>query len=177
MRDLDLVKILVPLMPGTIATAQQLFLWQEDHKEARNKRAHLDNSINKAYSVVYDKCSPCLKTCLEGKNNFKHINPERDVVELLKLIKAIICQFDNQRQGVFSLVQAKKMAMTFYYTPKMTNNEYLENFKALIEFIEAYGGNYGKEDWLVRAQLQVTETVIDPNNPTTDETAAAITVV
>jgi hypothetical protein len=35
----------------------------------------------------------------------------------------------------------------------MSNSEYIEYFKALVGVVETYGGTYGQEPGLIRAQL------------------------
>jgi hypothetical protein len=42
---------------------------------------------------------------------------------------------------------------TFYQKYDMTNTDYIEYFKALVGVVETYGGVYGQELGLIRAQL------------------------
>lgn len=97
---------------------------------------------------------------------------DRDVMDLLKMIKGIVHQFDDLMQGVFALVQATRKAINFIQEPKMTNDEYSEQLKAIIDIVEAYGRNYGSNDGLVKAELQAAG-VADPNASTVDQVANA----
>lgn len=47
----------------------------------------------------------------------------------------------------------------FYQSYDMETTEYVENFQALIGVVETYGGAYGREPGLVRAQLKKQEGV------------------
>ena len=77
----------------------------------------------------------------------------QDMVQLLAIIRGHCCQFDDYQQSTYGLKHAKHRVSTFYQSYKATTMEYVEHFKALVGIVEAYGGAYGNEPGLIKAQL------------------------
>jgi hypothetical protein len=99
------------------------------------------------------------------------------VVQLLKIIRGHCCKFEENQQSTYALDSAKHPDTTYYQAYKTTITEYLEFFKALVGVVETFGGAYGNEPRLVRAQLLgqgVAEADLDAPNANEHKKALAV---
>lgn len=135
----------------------------------------MQEDMKREYTVVYDQCTPRLKTQLEGTNTFETVKNAWDIIALITLIKGIVCKFDKQQQGVYSRMQAKTWVMTLYQGSKQLNSNYVEEVKAVGDVVESYSGTYWKETGLL--QVVLATSAADPNNPTEAETTATKRVI
>ncbi len=73
------------------------------------------------------------------------------------------------------LESMKHKVSTYYQGYKVTIMEYVEHFKALVGVVETYGGAYGNEPGLIKAQLlEQGVLVADVNTPDADEQKKAL---
>ena len=79
-------------------------------------------------------------------------NTNQDVVGLLVLIQSICSQFDEQQQWVYALIQAQKRTCLLT-KKKSANDKYHDDNVAMINVLESYGGAYGNEPGLLKAEV------------------------
>jgi hypothetical protein len=65
---------------------------------------------------------------------------KNDVVSLLSMIRGYCCQFDTLNDEYMSIVGAIKNLLYLFQKPTQTNSDYQEDFTAMVEVIEEYGG-------------------------------------
>ena len=61
-------------------------------------------------------------------------------IALIKMIRSTSNQHDESKQGVMEMFQSDKRMFLTYQTTDMSNKEYLYQFKACVDVIEAYSG-------------------------------------
>jgi hypothetical protein len=64
-------------------------------------------------------------------------------ISLLRKIKGICRKFDSTRQGTRAIVAADKQIHVFFQRNDMTNDDYFEQFNALVDTAESYGSSLG----------------------------------
>jgi len=118
----------------------EIFSWKEDWKVIRSKETkYLENEAN-AWALIWNQCSHELRTKLEGTSGFTASKSNNDVVSLLGMIRAYCCQFDALNDQYVAIVGAMKNLLYFFQKPNQTNSDYHEDFLAMVEVIEQYGG-------------------------------------
>ncbi len=113
---------------------------------------------------------------MKAPNKFASAAKDQDVVELLKIIRGLCCDFDKKQQVSWGLEQAKHRVATFYQTYAMSNMEYIQFFTALVGVVETYGGAYGREPGLVRAclaEMKRSDASVDVDDPDKAQLKAA----
>ncbi len=99
------------------------------------------------------------------------------MVLLLLIIRGYCCRFDNNQQSIYVLKSAKYCISAYYQGYKVTITEYVEHFKALVGIVETYGGAYGNELGLIKAQLlEQGVSVTDIDTPNVDKLKKALMV-
>ena len=91
------------------------------------------------------------------------------MIQLLLIIRGYCCRFDDHQQSTWALENAKHRVSIFYQGADMWMSEYVEHFNALVGVVETYGGAYGREPSLVRAEIMTQTGIVDRDNPTPDE--------
>jgi hypothetical protein len=162
----------VPPIPACAAappTPLDIFVWQEDYKEAKKVATQYNENMQRSYALVWGQCSPELRNKVKAAATYAAVSAAQDVVQLLLLIRGFCCSFDDQRQGTWSLQQAKKKAYLYIQREGISNTAYMEEFIALIKVVETYGGEWGQEPGLITAKLQADTPMVDIDNPTEAE--------
>jgi hypothetical protein len=173
MRTLMLKDITLPPYPkpkpgATTLEDGEAFLWQQEVTEKKKAIVKANDNKNRAYALVLGQCSPELTSKVKASNKFASASNDQDVVELLKIIRGLCCDFDEKQQVTWGLEQAKHRVATFYQTYTMSNTEYIQFFTALVGVVETYGGAYGREPGLVRAclaEMKRSDASIDVDDP------------
>lgn len=116
------------------------FTWKEEYKRISNrKEKYMENESN-AWALIYDQCSPELKNKLEGTEGYMDSKGTNDIISLITMIKSYCCQFDTLNDEYISIVGAIKNLLYFFQKSNQSNADYYEDFMAMAEVIEEYGG-------------------------------------
>ncbi|KAL3810038.1 hypothetical protein ACHAXA_000207 [Cyclostephanos tholiformis] len=131
----------------------ELYIWQQKVQATEKRQNLLDENIKRAYALVLGQCSPELVNKLKASNKYAMADADQDVVKLLLIVRGYCCRFDDHQQSTWALQGAKKQVELYYQGYDLDTTEYVENFMALVGVVETYGGAYGREPGLIRAQL------------------------
>lgn len=98
---------------------------------------------------MWGQCSNAMQAKLGGMNGHEAIRGEVNGLGLLQNIWTTIYQFQKQKQASMALHLAKQKFYMFLQTAYMSNHEYLEKFKNLVEVLDANGAKVGMDETLV----------------------------
>jgi len=140
MRGLTDVQILIDeeptLLEGVPANDPRndiiIFKWKENWKIAKRQEQFLESNVSKAYALVLEQCSEAMKTAVKGLPGHEIVAENVDLIELLKEIKGVACNHKANIQGTYALVQSTKTLWTHIQLPHVSNDQYMENFMALV---------------------------------------------
>ncbi len=121
--------------PDTFEMA--VFAWKEDYKSMKYRMKRYKGNKSNAWALIYNQCSPELKNKLERYDNAKCTN---DVAKLLITIRGYCCQFDLLSNEYMAIIAAIKNLFYFFQKNNQSNADYHEDFIAMLEVIEEYGG-------------------------------------
>ncbi|KAL7447592.1 hypothetical protein ACHAXS_006643 [Conticribra weissflogii] len=119
--------------------------WRLQIRKADKQQELIDENVQRAFAVVYNQCSPRMKTELKGLPGIEAIMASQDVVKLLAAIRAICTEGGGRRHNVMTIVQANKKVDLFYQRGDQSNDKYVEELSSLIKVVESHGGQYGYE--------------------------------
>jgi hypothetical protein len=131
-----------------------------------------------ALALVLGQCSPELVSKIKGLDSYVQADCHQDMVQILLIIsRGYCCKFDDNQQSIYALESAKHRISTYYQGYKVTIMEYMEHFKALAGVVETYGGAYGNELGLIKAQLLKQGVLAaDVNTPSAHKLKKALAV-
>jgi hypothetical protein len=116
------------------------FTWKEDYKAMRARKNKYNENESNAWALRYDQCAPELKNKLEGAADYNLSKKTNYMVSLLSMIQGYCCQFDTLNDEYMVIVGAIKNLLYFFQKPTQANSDYHEDFMAMVEVIEEYGG-------------------------------------
>ena len=67
-----------------------------EYTEQSKKLKLYNDSMPKAYILLYNQCSTNLKNDLEASTAFPHVEASKDAIGLLKLIQGLCCSYDSK---------------------------------------------------------------------------------
>jgi hypothetical protein len=105
---------------------------------------------------------PKLKNKLDGTSGFDKAKGDNDIVKLLMMIRSDCCQFDL-------LKGALKNLFFFFQKQEQSNSNFHEDFMALEEVIEEYGGGGSLTHFPNMIKKELSMTSIDMEKATSDE--------
>ena len=158
------------------------YLWKHEHSKASKKKEEYDTHLAKAYIVIIQQCTPALRNDLEADKTFPTIRSQQDPIALLKLIQGLCCSYDSKVQSMMATVASHKRLFTYYQQDGVDNHTYHREFLSFVETIETYGGvgAVGVIPTFLKEKIKdfhAQGLVVDPNKPTSDERALAVSAV
>ena len=129
-------------------------IWEGELKGLAGRRNNLADRLIQAYAIIWDQCSPTVKSKLEQLDNYDQVALNKDPVELLDEIKNIICGRERHKPPVYSMVELIRSLATFYQKDHKTNEQYKEEFESLWEMVEQQGGSMVNHPGLIADRHQ-----------------------
>ncbi len=127
--------------PNAANADDQKIIRAEEVRMIAKRRLKLTESLKKGYATVYDQCSQEVKDKLVGVDDWATFQNKQTLHNLINKIERICMGFDDHKQEVFNLVHALKTLFLYSQNNKETVKQYGQNFRALWETVEAFGGS------------------------------------
>ena len=102
------------------------------------------SNVKKLYNVIWSQCSKTMQTKVQATHGFEKMEKKKKVVKLLKKIKGIMYNFDENEYLPTSLNSAVMAIYQCYQGKNESNASYLARFRHHLETLKYYGGNIGK---------------------------------
>ena len=101
------------------------------------RRSTLDENLQLSYSLVLGQCTDLLKSELKHSNKWNDASTTYDILILIKIVRTIAFKFEEQNYLPLALHQEKA---NFYHIRQgsLSNAEYLEKFKNVVDIATAY---------------------------------------
>ena len=137
----DSLDITMPTEPADPPAGDALAFerWKLDLKKHNDKAEAFNNFLARLYSVVLGQCTEALEDRLKSTNGWANV--QQDGIELLKLVKTVCYNFEENRFPADALLDVKE---TFYRMAQGRNESlqhYYERFKNQLAVMDEVGIN------------------------------------
>jgi len=139
-----------PKAPPKDADATDMKIWEEEVKEFVKTKIKLKENVKQLYSLVWGQCSEAMRAKLESMDGHRKLSEEGDGIGLLKQIKSIVYNFQDQKYLPLALYEANRRLYACTQG-KHTPQEYQTQFLNTVDVIEHCGGRIGAEPGIVAA--------------------------
>lgn len=112
-----------------------------------------ESNLEKAYGLIYGKCSPNLDRNLQTQPNWEDVNSRADVFGLMDLMKSLIFEYDDNKNPYHSLSKAVVEFHKLYQQNNQQDEDFLKEFKAAYEVVHQNGGLLGGHPALIMQSL------------------------
>lgn len=96
--------------------------------------------------LVLGQCSRTIHNRLEAHGNWKAINTSFDLMALLSLICQYLYNWSINRQATHTLIDAEADLHKFWQSNKISNSNYLEKLKGLVDVVKFLGLKVGTNE-------------------------------
>ena len=147
MENLTIPTLVMPDDPPEDMTVTETRVWEKHVDEYVKRDTYLSENVKTLYSLVMGQCTDALWARLEALDSYAVMSESANGISLLKAIKSIVYNFQDQKYLAHSIHDAKHR---FYLLSqgKQTTQAYLEQFQNVVDVIEHCGGSLGFEPGL-----------------------------
>ena len=158
-------------------------IYLKEYSEASKAQKKLDREFVQLYGELYNQCDEQLRSRLHGESGFDQVETNRNPLELIKRVKRISCGFDAHKMLYYAVAQSIKKVILYRQDQRMDNAVFKEEFDALWQTVEQFGGNLGYHPVLISrraAEIALAAGRVDADgngDPNEDDVAEATTYV
>ena len=114
-------------------------------------KTHVDEN-----ALILGQCSKTIRDRIEAHEHWDTVNTSSNALGLLRLIRQSLYQRATRRQETHALIEAETALMRFRQSEQMSNSDYLEKLRDLVEVYEHLGGEPGT------SKARIDGLLIDP---------------
>ena len=126
-------------------------IWKEEIKQYVKRKATVDANMRKIYAVVWGQCSEGMKAKVMSFDDFKTHDDTCDCIWLLKTIRSVSYQFDEQKDIFLANIEARAKLENCQQRSTETTAQFFEQFNTLVDAFEHCGGTIGQDKGLLLA--------------------------
>jgi hypothetical protein len=159
----------LPDDPETDATRTETRKWEKEVDEYVRNKAYLEENLKTLYSLVWGQCTNVVQARIEALDEHKDISNRGNSIGLLKVIKALVYNFQSQKYWPLAIHDSMRHFYMIYQDKQAMCEAYLEKFQNCIDILEHCGGTVGQATGLLNMILE--ENCIDPKTAKLNEIA------
>ena len=122
-----------------------------------------EKNMEKTYALILGQCSKTIRDRIEAHEQWESVNTSSNALGLLRLIRQSVYQRTTRRHETHALIDAETTLMRFRQSERMSNSDYMEKLRDLVEVYEHLGGEPGT------SKARVDSLLIDPDLVDDDE--------
>ena len=165
--DLDALSfqpLVDPLFPADDADELELEQWKLQIRHIDERCTVRDEVTQQVFVIIKGQCSPTVVDRIEASHDWNTILQQYDLIALLNLIRQSLYSGATTRNPIHALHDAYNCYQSFCQGTRMSNSDYLREFKAFVTTVQQLSGELGVEASRVREQLSNDETIMDADN-------------
>ncbi len=139
-----------PLLP---ATEGEMIVWKMQVSIVLRRIARLDSNLEGVYQLFKGQCSKPILEKVESQQAYATVHQGRDPIGLLKLIKAVMFNYNSKRYRAVALIEVIGVGLVFQ-SKYATASEYLEKFRTQLDVLRSAGGEISLHPGMVLDELE-----------------------
>ena len=137
--------------------------WKIEYCEYKKRIEDHRQNMQKVYALILGQCSPTIRDRIEASDEWESINNASNPIALLRTIRQSLYHRATRRKDTHALFEAELALHKFRQTEQMSNSDYLEKLRELVEVYKHLGGEPGC------SEVRVNSWLIDPEMADADE--------
>ena len=130
----------LPDDPGENPTRVADMIYSEKVKQYVKRESTLLSNMATVHAIIWGQCSETMKARLKTMADWRARTESNDCYWLLQQIKAVTLQFDEKRNGIMSLLDARSSLLNCKQQQGQPVNVYKEILKGWSDAIHFHGG-------------------------------------
>ncbi len=144
-----------PINPGVmIENRGAMIMWEGELRHLPTRRNDLRNGLVQSYAIIWNQCTPTMKSKLEQHPDYPNFNATKDPIALITEMRNIVCGKEAHTQDAWSLCKLIKFMLGEYQKELETNEGWMERFHGMWEAVKQHGGSIWSHQSLIRDRAQ-----------------------
>jgi len=149
-RDLKNSEVLEPAsIASTETDCNIVFKWEKKMTDYITCKNVMQSDLKAAYTIMWGQCSEALRAKVKSSNEYAAKSMDCNCEWLIKTIRGMMLQFDGQWEIHCSITNVHGVYHAYWLLQDKLLAIYLEEFTALVDTIEHYGGCIGYDTALI----------------------------
>ena len=141
-----------------------ILIHQEEIKEFVCRCCHFKQNMKSTYAIIIGQCTNAMKAKLQGLHEWEAIDCNQDTIKLIKKIKTLSFNFQEQKYLPCALINAQRAFYFGQQLPKDTNDDYYKAYKSHVNVLEQYGDGFGTYKVLLQEDANWNERLAMDSN-------------
>ena len=142
-----------PIVPkdedgNTSTDVVDLVIFKEDIKAYSSLQREYRIELRKAFNLILGQCSEDMETKVIVHDNFSKVDQggmeESDPIELLKIIRSIMCNFQSERLPELSIISVMQRLLNLYQYEHETVQNFKQRISNAVDVVYHCGGSIGE---------------------------------
>ena len=129
----------------------EMYKWRKKFDRCLVKQEKLEDNLRSIYSLVWGQCSTGMQAKVQSIDGYELADRKCDCIWLLTQIKGVMFKFEGQKEIFHAHTEANSRLETFKQKDGESANSFMEQYSAIVEAYEHYGGSIGNAKGLVAA--------------------------
>ena len=113
-------------------------IWEKEVDDSVKRRSILKDNLKSLYSLIWGQCTPPMKAKIESLTGHKNAKAQSDLLGLLTSIRSVLYgSVSENKYKPQTIYEALRRFYHFKQDRFMTDSNYLEKFKTLVEVCDA----------------------------------------
>ena len=134
--------------------AMDVAILNTEIKNYVSRKVTYEMSLGQAYGLVWGQCTPNMRANLEALASFNDMKSKEDLLELLKNIKPLVFNFEQNKSLHDALISATDALAKFHQPETMRDKVFLEKYKSHYEVLKQSGGRLGGHPAMILFNLR-----------------------
>lgn len=131
-----------------------MIMWEGELRHLPTGRNDLRNGLVHSYTLLWNQCTPLMKSKLEQQPGFPTFNPAKDPITLIAEMRNIVSGREGHMQDAWSLCKLFKFMPGEWQKEAETNEEWMECFHGMWEAVKQHGGSLWSHPLLIQDRAQ-----------------------
>ena len=125
-----------PVFPDNDADELEIEWWKLCIHWTDERRAVRDEVTRRVFAIIKGQCSPTVVDRIKASHDWNTILQQHDLIALLSLIRHSLYSGATTRNPIHALRDAYNRYQSFWQGMRMSNSDYLREFKALVTTVQ-----------------------------------------
>jgi hypothetical protein len=156
------------------STQQEVVEFKEELREQKGSTKRLEESLNKTYSIAVGQATTAILAKIEESSDWAAVSSASDIIGLLKIIRKIAHNTEDQTNPTLSLLQATQRLYNLKQGDNQTPENYKTQFDNMHEVVTTMGGHLSQPPTLHTVSKDKYQKSYDDITPTQQQVVSEL---
>ena len=140
------------------------YVWEIEMKEVIRNKQIIANRIQQLYALVLGQCTDSMVVRVDAHSNYEQAAEDRDGLALLRIVKSICFNFQDQKYVPQSIYEAKQRFYSLKQGRHETVAQYYDKYQNNVQVLEQCSATIGNETGVRNMVCKELQICVDTND-------------